>query len=265
MKKRMQILLYVFFQVLLISCNNTKTIEQIIFEKIERNDLQAIKKIFKNNNIDINKENVNRSNETYLYFAVEKQQYETVEWFIENGADINKPSNKGTPLEKAAYKDDLKMVKLLIAHGADINSTARYGGLSGGGSAILTAIIHVNYEMVDYLLSRNADINKGTGLEGEGAALFLFDQMHSKFSAKQYDDYYKMLEYIFAKGFDVNQTAYYGNILSEAIAREDLRVIKLLLQHNVDLNCFIEDLNMTCIQYAYEKNNQEVISLLHGK
>ena len=87
---------------------------------------------------------------TALLRAVEGRQIDTVESLLEHDANPNLPRKKGSsPLLAAAYRNQLKIVRMLLAKGAD----AKEPGL------LFKAVHGFDAEMLVYLVDAGADIN----------------------------------------------------------------------------------------------------------
>ena len=56
---------------------------------------------------------------TALHSACLHRNYEIAEVLLDNGADVNAREDGNTPLMLAAYRDDVKLVRLLLSRGAD--------------------------------------------------------------------------------------------------------------------------------------------------
>ena len=202
-----------------------------VFEKIEQGNIYAVKEFLKSgSSID----SINSNAQTLLCLAVAENQTEIAEYLLENGADPDIPSNYGTPIVYAAKNRNRALVELLLEHGADINSIARNNGLTGGSSAILEAIINIDFELVRYLLSKGADINKGTFIENDGAAVLLVSDRSAKNKKNSAEDNLKMLDFILSNGFNADQESAYGTALSLAVENNDTEAAKLLLKHHAN-------------------------------
>jgi ankyrin repeat protein len=60
---------------------------------------------------------------TALYIACSNGAMEVVQFFIDNGANIETPNKNGwTPLNSASYNGQLSVVDLLISKGANIET-----------------------------------------------------------------------------------------------------------------------------------------------
>jgi ankyrin repeat protein len=72
--------------------------------------------------VDIN-QLTNDKGMTALHIASEQDQLESVEFLVENGADVNYQSAVGsTPLHFASSNGNGEIVVFLLAHGAEVNA-----------------------------------------------------------------------------------------------------------------------------------------------
>ncbi len=235
--------------------------EHPIFKEIKNGNLNEVQRMI-DNGLDINYRN--NINETLLNYAVANNQEEIVQFLLDNHADVEIPSNAQPPIVSAAQNRNLYLIKLLLKYGANINSIERYGFKSNGNgeSAILAAIVHNDFEIVDFLLSNGADINLGTFIEGDGAAILLVSDRSARIKSGTRDGDLKMLDYILSKGFNPNQECYYGNALSLAVKYEDFEAAQVLLKYNAEINEYVDGIGMTIKELVEKSNNAELISLL---
>ena len=234
--------------------------EHPIFKEIKNGNLNEVQRMI-DNGLDINYRN--NINETLLNYAVANNQEEIVQFLLDNHADVEIPSNAQPPIVSAAQNRNLYLIKLLLKYGANINSIERYGFKSNGDgeSAILAAIVHNDFEIVDFLLSNGADINLGTFIEGDGAAILLVSDRSARIKSGTRDGDLKMLDYILSKGFNPNQKCWYGNALSLAVQNADFEAAQVLLKYNAEINEYVDGIGMTIKELVEKSNNAELISL----
>lgn len=136
------------------SNNNGKNIFHTLCEKSPDKLMQTLE------DYDISGiiEKKDRNGFTPLLKAVAAGNRDLVEFFIDNGADIDAKKDDGfNPLLEAVYNNDIKMVELLAAYGANL------AYLDPNWNAIMHAVSQNSAEMVGVLTSLGADINQADG------------------------------------------------------------------------------------------------------
>jgi len=108
---------------------------------------------------------VNFDNGKSLRLAASHGNKDTVELLISKGADVN-AGGKQAPLHAAASLDRIDIAECLIAAGADVNGINKEWW-----SPLGDAIIHGHKRMVEFLLSKGADVDKGNGWSALEAAI----------------------------------------------------------------------------------------------
>ncbi len=93
-------------------------------------------------------------NELALFGAVDRGDRQRVESLLQAGVNPNipEPLAQRTALVQAAFKEDLEIVKMLIAAGADINQE------SSSFTPLTAATYYGNTEIVKFLLEVGADV-----------------------------------------------------------------------------------------------------------
>ncbi|PCJ54607.1 MAG: hypothetical protein COA79_21735 [Planctomycetota bacterium] len=96
---------------------------------------------------------------TALHEVAGEEQFETIKYLIDNGADVNAINNDGTtPLHLAAYSE---AIELLIINGANINAINK----EGDTPLMISTLCQDAEELIETLLTSDADIsvknNKG--------------------------------------------------------------------------------------------------------
>ena len=91
-----------------------------------------------------------------LHRATETRNIDVAKFLLDAGANVDAQTSnlKQTPLLWAAYKDNLKLVQLLIEKGAEIN----YQALRSE-TALHNAILARNFKIAEWLFDQGADIN----------------------------------------------------------------------------------------------------------
>lgn len=123
--------------------------DKAFIDNARKGDLKVLK-LFLEAGEDINI----HENDTPLTAAVRENNFNTVKFLIDNGADVNRPAYWETPIGVAAYNGYVKIAEILIKHGADVNVQAE-----DGVTPLVNAILTNKPEMVDLLLSNGANPN----------------------------------------------------------------------------------------------------------
>ncbi|MBT8378653.1 MAG: ankyrin repeat domain-containing protein [Ignavibacteria bacterium] len=116
------------------------------------------------NGADVNASDKN--GKTPLIWAA-SNSLESAKLLVAQGADVNAQSNDGmTPFIQSIFgvlsgKIPIAMCNLLLENGADINATLT-GNHAAGWSAIHYAAMEGDAELVKYLITHEANINKAT-------------------------------------------------------------------------------------------------------
>jgi ankyrin repeat protein len=91
-----------------------------LLQVVDSGHIDGVRKIMKDNNIDIN---IRLGNSTLLYRAAQNGHSEITKLLIDAGADIDQRSSEGhfNPLLIAAYYGNSEVVKILLEAGADVH------------------------------------------------------------------------------------------------------------------------------------------------
>lgn len=151
-----------------VNCNETEDgLTPLIYSIINDNE-DEVKYLLSLPSIDINRVDSKKFCLPPLSHAIQKHKNRMVKLLIENGADVNKPSenakNPGnTPLMIAAWHCNVEIVKLLIENGACVNQQDRLNGMTPLTKAVFDNNGHKDlnkaYDIVKYLLEHGADRN----------------------------------------------------------------------------------------------------------
>lgn len=99
----------------------------LFHEAASKGDIPALKKALQNG-IDINA--VNRQQRTAILIAAMNKQYDTVQFLIDAGADINfQDETCFNPFLWGCLNDDLTLVKIMVKAKADLTLLTRFGGV----------------------------------------------------------------------------------------------------------------------------------------
>lgn len=95
--------------------------DRALFDYTAKGDLENVRRLLDEGNININYTNPSQNDRTSLLMALLKNHYPIVNLLIERGADINKPDVDGaTPLYIASSRGDEQMVQLLLNNNANV-------------------------------------------------------------------------------------------------------------------------------------------------
>ena len=203
------------------------------------NCVSLVKLLFEygtNNPEIINRKNLNGF--TCLYDAVELENKEIIELLILNGANPNILN----------VQDDEKRGRFIISISHD--------EYKNGNTPLLVAISKNNIEIVEYLLSNNADPNIG----------FYQDCYTSLFKAIDNNNIQivkLLLEYGADPNIFINESTSYRKkyLLAYAIDNNNIDLVNLLIEYGSKVN-FDNDLRNIGILNAIDKKNSDIIDIL---
>jgi len=114
----------IFLSSLFLNGTNNTTLP--LHEAIKNNDIETLKPLLKNQEIDLNQQDL--SGNSALYFAVQENNFEAVRLLLNAGAEVNITNNESsTPIQRAAYVGNYEIVALLLRYNADPNITNKIG------------------------------------------------------------------------------------------------------------------------------------------
>lgn len=94
-----------------------------LIDAIKEGNLEKVKHMIKNENVDVNWVDTIHNKNTPLHIAAYKNNVPIIDFLIKNEADINKQNKMGsTPLHKAALYDNFEAIETLLKNGADENA-----------------------------------------------------------------------------------------------------------------------------------------------
>jgi ankyrin repeat protein len=185
--------------------------------------------------------------ESRLADAVEKSDRAAIRTLLKQRVEVNAPQVDGmTALHWAAYHDDVKTAKLLVAAGANVKAENRYGV-----TALSMACVNGNTELVESLLGAGADPN--TALRGGETVLMTAARTGRIGPVKA----------LLSRGADVNakekdrQTA-----LMWAAAEGHTEVVELLLKAGADFHTSLGDSGFTPLFFAVREGRIGVVKAL---
>jgi ankyrin repeat protein len=99
---------------------------QNIFDAIDENNLELVKRLIEHDGVDINiREDDGKT--PLIYACCNDDCEEIAKYLVEHGADVNARDDHGTTALMPASYSNLDMVKYLVEHGAYVNATTRTG------------------------------------------------------------------------------------------------------------------------------------------
>jgi len=187
-----------------------------------------------------------------FYQAAKNGRLRAVEYFLNNGADVNyRRNNDEDPvLLTASGNGHIEVVKLLLSREADVNGVDDHGK-----SSLIAASISGHAPVVELLLKNGADINH-------------FEGHHWHRNPLLCACYYNKLDVVsilIEKGADLNVKNEDGKSpLGIAITHHNYNLIALLLENGIDPDENIRD-SETILVSAAESGNLSLIKILMGK
>ena len=173
---------------------------------------------------------VGKNGENALHAIVRKdKQEEIINYFLSKGVDVNKADNEGnTPFMNAASANsDLAVLELLASRVKDINAVNKKGL-----SALTLAVRNNKPEVVDFLISKGANVNVADA-NGDNLTSYLV-QFYTPQKAESFNTKLKSLE---TKGFNLTTPQKNGNTLYHlAVAKNELALVKLAENSKLDIN-----------------------------
>ena len=196
--------------------------------------------------------NVNWSNKdgfTPLMAAVETNNLKIVKYLLQNKAKVNVATlvDKTTPLHIACYNGDKECAEILVVAGANVNAKN-----SHNITPIITAALYGNEEIIDYLKSSGAVLNKDNATE---LALGMISNGNSKNTG-----------FLIELGANINISDKNGKtLLHTSVENKDLRNTELLIKNGANPNAEMkteDDNNITPLLLAVIADDFDIVKLL---
>jgi len=158
--------------------------------------------------------------------AYRSKDKEIFQFFLEKGVDVNLQDVDGnTPFMNAARSSSLEILQLLQPYVKDVNTKNK-----AGRSALTYAFSRNSVESVAFLIEHKADVNI-KDKDGNSLAYYLLNTFNNpiEFEAK--------LAILKDHQVALNETQNNGNtLLHEAVKRENLDLIRRIMDFDIDVN-----------------------------
>src|SRR5215471_7787678 len=161
------------------------------------------------------------ASDTRLSDAAMQGNQDAVRSLLKQRVDVNAPQGDGTTaLHWAAYRDDLEMVKLLLAAGANAQATTREGAIT----PLLMACQNGNVTIIEAIVKAGADVN---AVKSNGTTPLMMAAASGSANA---------VETLLAHGANVNakELAHGQTALMFAAALNRAAAIKILMANGAD-------------------------------
>ena len=235
-----------------------------------------------------------------MFDAVKKNDLKEAEKCLLQGADVNRPDEKGlVPLHYAAVCHHTEMIEWLLAHGADVNKKNKWDWTPlhyALGSDDVTEKLcpkedsKKTMETVKILVEAKADVNAGDDHGVTPVNLAIDDPEMLEYLVEHggilaggdayrgqtllhwavvYNAPVKTIELILKHGGKNNINDHDGDgyaPLHRAVQAKNLQVVKLLVEHGANINLVVEEENKTALDLAEEEKMHEIAKYLksHG-
>ncbi|KAJ5422843.1 hypothetical protein N7445_010951 [Penicillium cf. griseofulvum] len=156
-----------------------------------------------------------------LVAACDRGMLKTAEILLNNKANINVEGELyGTPLEAAASAGHWKIVTFLLEKGAEPNSQGR----SGTDTALQSAALQGQEDIVQNLLSHHADVNQQAGPHGNALI------------AASMNGNQEIVQMLLDSGANINAEHDRGTALIAAVTKGKCHIVKMLLDNGADIH-----------------------------
>ncbi len=176
---------------------------------------------------------------TVLHNVVRKpNQEEIIAYFLAKGADVNQANEDGvTPFMNAVAGRDLPLIQSLADKVKNIDATNKKGE-----TALAIAVAGSSPDVVDFLLSKGADVKSIDG-EGNNLGFYLVkgyrpaNSRPAQTGASQKDEFIEKLNLLTAKGLSLAAPQKNGNTLFHiAVANLDLALLQKIENLKINVN-----------------------------
>lgn len=187
--------------------------------------------------------------ETALHYAARNGQAKIVELLIKKGAVVDTSNAKGdTALHQAVCQGHLEVVKVLVANGASVKTSL-------DEKSLLVRAMRHNVEMIEFLISSGAEIDKPQLIQGGPFSVAV------TFGSK------KLVE-VFLKRKEALANSYLGStsktpILIVAAQLDHAEIVKLLIAYGANVNAVdMNNQNCTALEAAVLRGSENAVQVL---
>ena len=180
--------------------------------------------------------------------AAENTDVATFKYFMKKGVDANRQNADGlNALMIAAYENDLAVVEFLVNETKEINTTN-----AKGETSLNRAVAGNTAEVVNFLLSEGAHVNEATG-----------EALIASYRKGKEKELEARLASIYADNFNPSAVQAEGNtLLHYAVQRDDLGLVKIVLNWEMEINAVNDDGNTALHLAAMKTSNPEMLQYL---
>ncbi|ORY21874.1 ankyrin, partial [Neocallimastix californiae] len=187
--------------------------------------------------------------DTPLIYAVKENSYPIVKLLIENNANVNYTDEQGyTPLFYAVRSDSISLVKLLIENGADINNRKSI-------PIIESAFLNNSLSMIQLIMENGFDFTITYKIES--ILISYFNKVIKMNSDKEKNNMKSIFGFLSKYYLNI----FTGKVIKEIIKYNKLIFLKILLDHNLDINIKDENGN-TPLANAIKVKKREIVDYL---
>ena len=238
-----------------------------LFYAISNRDLETAKILIE---YDANTNAINKQKYTVLHKAVASENIDMVKLLIGNGADVKIDKEA---FDKAAYEGNIGIFKLLLKNGADAQAKIKYEE----NTILFSAASGGNIEIVKLLIEHGADAKLKNKYYESPLAHVTTKEIAELLIEKGADvNAQKQIKRVssFSSTFPSNphykgQIEYGSTPLMNAINRENIEIIKLLLENGAEVNTRRNNVRsrgdkmyISPLFQAVFKKNLEIVKLL---
>ncbi|CAG9830783.1 unnamed protein product [Diabrotica balteata] len=185
---------------------------------------------------------------TALRLAVWANNCPVVKILLENGARVIHSHHL---VHVGVSNSNLEIIKLLVEAGAMVNSRD-----DQGLTPLMLACSRKNVAIAKYLLSRGADVNASSHIDGRTALHVCVQDVREAKSV------YQLVDLLVSHGADMNAPSYQGNVLFYSIILENRIAAAALVQQGADVNLRDERAYVDNLSLAKRHGDLELVKLL---